>query len=169
VKDYASKIRKKTETVARWGSHITRSRLKILIGDLPVDDQRYVMKESGHYLDPKHITEELKGTSDPVTFIEAFKDVFDLTDNDFGVGHGTIDKQRQRDGDTLLRSLVKQFVTVEKSHVPQAFKSQMKECWNAYKQVCARHEGRIDGSQASDLFMRQMEEERARQIGRGAA
>jgi DNA-binding XRE family transcriptional regulator len=159
VADYAEKIHKKPNTVARWGhTPIPRDRLKILVSDLPIADQRYFMERAEHFLDPKHIAESIKLASNPSAFIDAFKDVYGLTERDFGVGHPTLNGQRRGNHGVRMDTLVKQFVTVEEDH------PQVKSCWDAYKHTCARHAGHRDDTHASDLFLRQMDEEHARQM-----
>lgn len=162
ITEYAKKIKEKRPTVASWCCvSIPRERLIALISDLPVEDQRYVMERSGHFLDPKHVAERFKDSSDPTMYIMAFKDMYDLGSDGFGISKTSITSHRNASQKPKVESLIKQFATVEKEH------PEMKDCWDAYKLTCARFAGHEDGSQASALYMRQMTEGRQAQLNIG--
>ncbi len=157
--DYAKKIDVKLGTVKTWYENIQRTRLLPLIKDLTLDDQRFMMEQTSHYLNPKHLKAKmLEKPYTPEMFYAALKDIYDLTDDDFGIDESTIRHHRAKDFKPSIQSRVTQFTAVEKNH------GELEICWETYKEICSRHAGHNDGSQTSTLFKKQMDEERQQKI-----
>ncbi len=159
VKEYAEKIAQKPNTVFFWSNtRIPRDRLINLINGLSIDDQRTVMESRGRYLDAVHIATRLKASSNPSDFVNAFKDVYDLTSDNFGISKTSVTKHQSGSQRARLESMAIQFTTVENEH------PDVSACWEAYKTTCARYAGHADGSHASHLFKRELEAERQQKI-----
>ena len=158
------------ETGQRWcKGKIPRQALVTLIDEagLKGDEAKILLSRGGFYIDAAHINQAFKQSGSHSDFLDAVKSVYGMKDGDFGVDEGTVQRGRPghaRHVTTEIKTFVKEFITAAKFVTAAKQHPDLNICWDTYKHVCARFSGHRDGTQASAMYMRQMEEEHHRQL-----
>lgn len=162
IKGYATKIGTKEPTVYSWlKNKMPRSRVLNLISGMSREEKQLIMACTGQFLDAKDVFDRLKDCSDQSLIVIAFKEIYDLTDDDFAVDDATLRKHRSDDSVPTARSMARLYTKLEKDH------SELSEHWDTYKKICAKHLGHKEKTHGASLLFQDMDKLRNEYRGVG--
>ncbi|MCE2926722.1 MAG: hypothetical protein LW823_03635 [Rickettsiales bacterium] len=161
---YARNKKIDPETASRWASgKATRKALINLLKEaqereettLDINAQRKLLERHGFYLNIEHVMEKFKDSAKLYDFIDAIKSTLEMTDADFGVQEGTVQRGRGAKALTKEETAATYFHHISMS--PKA-PPDIKSYWDTYKNIAARYLSIPETGQQADLFDRNMNE-----------